>query len=78
MNKKYKVSKIFKVILLAVLVVSLEVTLAFIKASIFAQPSTSEVITPVPSPLDIEEFNRQHCQLEVDADNQVNVYCKGE
>lgn len=32
----------------------------------------------VLTPFEIEEFNRQHCQLELDTDNTLNIYCKGE
>lgn len=31
-----------------------------------------------PTPQNIEEFNRQHCQLELDSNNNSNIYCKGE
>lgn len=35
-------------------------------------------VETLPSPLELDEFNRQHCQLELDTDNTINTYCKGE
>lgn len=49
--------------------------MALLRPSVSPAPTGS---TTVPSPLEVEEFSRQGCQLELDADGSVNTYCTGE
>lgn len=49
------------------------VLVALISPSVSPAPAGAEA---VPSPLDVEEFSRQGCQLEQDTDGTVSVYCK--
>lgn len=68
----------YKAFVIVVVMSVLDLIGVFIIVSVATLAAESTATPTVPSPLEVEEFNRQHCQLEVDADNQVTVYCKGE